>query len=134
MGLFRRIISRITGGLVSPEPPRRSRAPEPPSYERDTSHTSGWGVGFGASHEVDTVSNDGYDFSWHVAGWKPIGGTREDLEDQPNRVLTDKELSNADYLVVHFSGPIGYVVIGGTWDSWDDVFDDVAARYDEGES
>lgn len=142
MGLFggwaRRVISRVTFGLVSPAPPR------PPAPPPATPHVPGggapvagafaWGEPFGSDTEGVSQSNAGHDFTWYVAGYKSIGGARVDLEKDPSRVLTDSELHRADYLVIHFSGPIGYITVSGPWDDWDELWDDMAAQYDEGES
>lgn len=78
-----------------------------------------------------TISNDGYDFGWYVAGYKAIRGEREDLEQEPSRVLTDKELRNADYLVIYFTGGAGYrTFTSGPWDDWEELWVDIADFYD----
>lgn len=75
------------------------------------------------------MSNDGHEFSFYIAGYTPIGGDRENLETQPDRVLTDSELQNADVLVVHMSG-IGYKVWAGPWNDWDMLYDEIGEFYD----
>jgi hypothetical protein len=126
MGFWKRVLDVVrrpfTGGRSSPPP-----AP-PPAFTPDDSPD--WGRPVSADSEAWTTSNNGHDFSFSVVGWKEIQGPREDLEKDPARTLTDAELRRADYVVVHFSGAMGYKVIGGPWEDWEDFWDDVASYYD----
>lgn len=123
-GRIRKAVTRVFRAERKPSPP-----PTPPPVAAPDDSPD-WGQPFSSSYDGWTSSNAGYDFSWSVAGWRPIGGEREDLEDEPNRILTDAELQNADYLVVRFSGAVGYKVIGGVWDDWEDLWHDVESFYD----
>ncbi len=78
-----------------------------------------------------TSSNAGYDFGWYVAGYKSIRGEREDLEQDPGRVLTDRELRSADTLVIYFTGGVGYKTFtSGPWDDWEHLWSEIGDFYD----
>lgn len=90
-----------------------------------------WGREFGSDELAYTLSNDGYEFGWSIAGYKAIGSEREDLEKEPSRVLTDAELQTADYLVVYFTGGVGYKTFtGGPWEDWEELWSEIADFYD----
>jgi len=99
--------------------------------QRDDDDRPQYGEGFSSSDVGHSTSNDGYEFDWYIAGYKPIHGEREDLEKQPDRVLTDRELASADYVVVYFSGGAGYKTFtSGPWDDWDELWHDLGDFYD----
>lgn len=129
MGLWNRLTNRVKTWFSSPSRP----APPPPEPDHGVPYHP-WGEPFGAAFAADTQSNAGADFSWYVAAYTPRGGKRENLEADPDRALTDRELRNADTLVIFFSGSIGYITMGGPWDDWDELWSDMASRYDEGDS
>lgn len=88
-----------------------------------------WGREFGSDSTAQILSNEGTEFTWYIAGWKEIGSERENLEDQPHKVLSDEDLHNADYVVVWMDG-VGYrVFTDGPWDDWDDLYDGIAGFY-----
>lgn len=125
VGFFSRIRSFFRRGNDTPP----AAAPiDAPISEPDDSPD--WGRAFGAGDEGWTVSNDGYDFGWYLAGYKAIGGEREDLEQDPGRVLTDRELAHADYVVVHFTGGIYKTFTSGPWQDWEELWIEIADFYD----
>lgn len=131
MGIFGRIRRWFTGRPAGRTPTTPlSPIPAPSSFGQPQDSPD-WGRAFGADTEGTTVSNDGYNFSWYIAGYKPIRGERENLEDDPSRILTDRELRNADYIVVHFSGAAGYrTFTSGPWDDWEDLWAMIGDFYD----
>lgn len=96
-------------------------------------NTPDWGEGFPASEVGLSLSNRGHEMGWYIAGYKEIGGERQDLENESSRVLTDAELQNADYLVVHFvNDPLGYKTFtSGPWEDWEELWIDMVEFYDE---
>lgn len=116
-----------------PSPPPPSSPPPPVEYGNGDDWE--WGEPFSVSGGPgEALSNKDTEFEWHLAGWKPDHGERVDLEDDPTRVLTDRELQHADYVVLWFSGPIGYQTITDSFDDWNELWDYVAGYYDEGGS
>ena len=93
-----------------------------------------WGKGFSSSHEASTISNNGHEFAFYLAGYYPIRGDREDLEKEPDRILTERELQSTDALVIHFTG-IGYKTFAsGPWEDWEELWEDLQDFYDVYES
>jgi len=91
-----------------------------------TDNEDAFGQSFDANHRGHLIDKDGDSVSWYIAGYTPIGGERQNLEDDPDRVLSDSELRRADLLVVHFSGSTGYKTIPGVFDDWDMLWLDIA--------
>lgn len=90
-----------------------------------------WGKGFSSSEMAWTQSNEGHEFGFTIAAYTAIGGERQDLEKEPDRVLTDYELQHADTVVVHFSDAHGYKTFtGGPWDDWEEFWADIVEWYD----
>lgn len=93
---------------------------------------SGWGKGFPSSGVGTGMTGDGREIGFSIAGYKPIGGDRQNMEDQPNRVLTDSELRSADTVVVKFTDGTGYKTFAsGPWEDWDELWDDIMDWYED---
>lgn len=130
MGFFGRLRNALPSWLGGSSRSSERDSPAPPSPS-EPADSPDWGRAFGSGDEAFSMSNAGHDFSWYIAGYKAIHGEREDLEKEPDRVLTDRELRNADYVVVKFSGAAGYrTFTSGPWDDWEDLWTDLGDFYD----
>lgn len=90
-----------------------------------------YGSPFSFNEEAVSLSAEGKEFSWAIAAYTPIHGDRENLEATPDRVLTDRELSNADTIVVRFGDGEYRTFASGPWEDWEQLWDDIMDWYDE---